>query len=201
MSIPEYVPGPADWAHLDQDSARELWSELVPWVEQVRTRYDLGRVIKKCWFRHPPLLEELTAAMYAHREAYQWTKKNIYHGGMAAWHYQVLWPLMSRMKSVTSFEECLGDTCGYRPTPAPTDPDLAEFIAADVDQRALRVAEPPRWDGVGGEVTELTFDEVLVFIDNGQAIPDDPSDDFSAVDIDGHRWEYDDQAGVYKPAE
>lgn len=105
------------------------------------------------------------------------------------------------MKSVTSFEECLGDTCGYRPTPAPTDPDLAEFIAADVDQRALRVAEPPRWDGVGGEVTELTFDEVLVFIDNGQAIPDDPSDDFSAVDIDGHRWEYDDQAGVYKPAE
>lgn len=57
---------------------------------------------------------------------------------------------------------------------------------------------PKQWDRVGGQTSELTADDMRVFVATGQAIPDDPADELSAVDIDGHRWEYDDRAALYR---
>ena len=98
MSIPDYHPGPADWRHLDREAAAELWLELGQWVEWLRRRYNVGgQQIRSCWYKHDPMVEELTAAMWAHREVYQQLEKNPYHGGMAAWHNHVLWPMISRL--------------------------------------------------------------------------------------------------------
>ncbi|MEH6797649.1 MAG: hypothetical protein V7694_26370, partial [Rhodococcus sp. (in: high G+C Gram-positive bacteria)] len=57
---------------------------------------------------------------------------------------------------------------------------------------------PKQWDRVGGQTSELTADDMRVFVATGQAIPDDPADELSAVDIDGHRWEYDNRTALYK---
>ncbi|MEW2019304.1 hypothetical protein [Rhodococcus sp. NPDC076796] len=202
MTLPKYTPGPADWRYLDQAGATELWSELAPWVQWMRARYDLGsRHILGCWFRHPALVEELTAAMYAHREVYQLQKKNLYHGGLSAWHYQVLWPLVARLGTVTSFNDCRSGVCSYLPSPAPTDSDLAEFIAADVDARPHHApVDDSAADTTGESPSTLTMDEVIEMIDRGTAVAEDPADDFSAVEILGARWEYDDDAEQYRQA-
>lgn len=204
MSLPPYAPGPADWRYLDQVEAADLWNELIPWVEYLRARYDLGsRHILGCWFRHHPLVEELTAAMYAHREVYQLLKKNVYHGGLSAWHYQVLWPLIGRLNKITSFDDCRNGECGYRPAPSPIADDVAEYIAADVDGRAEHIeSNEPHMEQPEGvqppSPSTLTMEEVLEMIDSGTAIAVDPADDFSAVDLLGARWEYDDNSELYR---
>ncbi|MDQ0284740.1 hypothetical protein [Rhodococcoides fascians] len=206
MSLPPYTPGPADWRYLDQVEAADLWNELVPWVEHLRARYDLGsRHILGCWFKHHPLVEELTAAMYAHREVYQLLKKNVYHGGLSAWHYQVLWPLIGRLDKVTSFDDCRNGECGYRPAPSPIADDVAEYIAADVEGRAEHIeSDGPNTESPSdaqSTPSTLTMEEVIEMIDSGTAIAEDPADDFSAVEILGARWEYDDDADQYRQAE
>lgn len=198
MTLPRYTPGPIDWRHLDNDGARELWVELAEWVQWLRERYDLGREIKACWFRHSPLVEELTAAMYAHSEAYQQISKNPHHGLAAGWHNQVLWPLVRRLKDVTSFEDCRPDSCGYRPTPAPINPGLAEFLAADIDRRPKRTANALGADTTGEDDESMTMDQAIELVDSGAATAVDPADDFTDVDIDGVRWTYDDETGAYQ---
>ncbi|MDN3460518.1 hypothetical protein [Rhodococcus sp. APC 3903] len=197
MTIPEYNPGPADWRHLDQDSAAELWVELREWTEWLRRRYDLGNEIKSCWFKHDPMVEELTAAMFAHREVYQ-AVKTPYHGGMAAWHYQVLWPLVSRLSKM-GFGECRrGGACGFEPDAAEIAGDFAEFIANEVAERPDFVSKA---ESGTNAASALTMDQVLDMIDSGLAVAEDPSDDFTAVDIDGVRWEFDDETETYRPVQ
>lgn len=197
MTIPEYNPGPADWRHLDQDSASELWVELHEWTEWLRRRYDLGNEIKSCWFKHDPMVEELTAAMFAHREVYQ-AVKTPYHGGMAAWHYQVLWPLVSRLSKM-GFGECRrGGACGFEPDEPEIAGDFAEFIANEVADRPDFASKA---ESGTNAASELTMDQVLDMIDSGLAVAEDPSDDFTAVDIDGVRWEFDDETETYRPAQ
>ncbi|WP_182262025.1 hypothetical protein [Rhodococcus sp. UFZ-B548] len=197
MTIPQYNPGPADWRHLDQASSAALWLELREWVEWLRRRYDLGSEIKSCWFKHDPMVEELTAAMWAHREVYQQLKKNLYHGGMAAWHYQVLWPLVGRISKM-GFGECRRGVCGFEPDAPEIADDFAEFVAAEVADRPEFVPDP---ESVTSGAEALTMDQVLEMIDGARAVAEDPSDDFTAVDIDGVRWEFDDETETYRPAE
>ncbi|MFV8175277.1 MULTISPECIES: hypothetical protein [Mycobacteriales] len=208
MSIPVYQPGPADWRHLDREAAAELWLELGQWVEWLRRRYNVGgQQIRSCWYKHDPMVEELTAAMWAHREVYQQLKKNPYHGGMAAWHNHVLWPMISRLPKMGFNEECRGGECGYQPNDPKIGTDFAEFVAADTDPRP-EAADAPLIDQVlglvdsaAGKVTALTMDQVLEMIDGGRATAEDPSDDFTAVEIDGDRWEFDDDTETYRPVE
>lgn len=202
MAIPPYTPGSIDWPHLNKDTAARLWVELGTWVEWLRGRYELGRDIPPCWFKHGGVVEELTAAMFARREAYQ-LGKNVYHGGPAAWHYHVLWPMVHRMKTITDFEQCTPHACGHTPpTPAIAD-DFAEFIAADVDERDDAPAGPGRSAPEAPPEptpTELTMDEVIAMIDTDHAMAEDPADDFTAVMIGIIRWEYDQGTETYRQA-
>lgn len=115
-------PGHVDWLHLDRVAAAELWVELRQCAEHPRRRYDLGNQILSFRFKHDPLVEELTAATLAHREVYQQLNKNPYHGGMAAWHYQVLWPLVHRIPTIAGFDDCRSRVCGY----GPDEPEIAD---------------------------------------------------------------------------
>ncbi|WCT06221.1 hypothetical protein [Rhodococcus qingshengii] len=203
MSIPQYNPGPADWRHLDRGAAAALWLELREWTEWLRRRYDLGSAIKSCWFKHDPMVEELTAAMFAHREVYQ-AVKTPYHGGMAAWHYQVLWPLVGRLSKM-GFSECRGGVCGFEPDAPAVADDFAEFIANEVDSRPEAAPLIEEFlDAVEDAATTasaLTVDQVLEMIDTDRAIPEDPSDELTAVDIGGTRWEFDAGTETYRPVE
>ncbi|MFD4366979.1 hypothetical protein [Rhodococcus sp. NPDC058521] len=195
FQLPEYRPGPIDWAHLDREAAAALWAELYPWTEWLRRRYNLGTDIKGCWFHHEELVEELTAAMMAHREVYQ-ASKNPYNGGAAAWHYQVLWPLIARLRSVVDFELCRPGVCKYRPPNPDVADDFQEFCARDCDNRPEAAAVV-----TGAQHPQrLDMDTVISMVDAGTANADDPADDFTAVTIDGVRWEYDENLAAYQPA-
>lgn len=208
MSVPPYKPGPFDWRHLGQQAAAELWVELEQWVEWLRHRYDFGREIKPCWFQHSALVEELTAAMVAYRASYQ-EVRDPHHHGPAAWHYQVLRPMMARMTAITDFEQCAQGSCGFIPSEVHTLDTLSEFIAADVagrptggsgksftrsgiDAAAAEAATP-------GSEGAMSLDEMIALIDRGGAEPEDPSDDFTAVSVDGVRWEFSDDTEDYRP--
>ncbi|MFZ2176557.1 MAG: hypothetical protein WAW17_21460 [Rhodococcus sp. (in: high G+C Gram-positive bacteria)] len=170
-----------------------MWVELIDWVEWLRERYDFGREIQPCWFQHPALVEELTAAMVAHRASYQETK-DPYHHGPAAWHYQVLRPMMARMTAITDFEQCTPQACRFAPTPVHTLSTLSEFIAEDIAIRSE--ATNPLGAHPAGS---MSLDEMIALIDTGAAEPEDPSDDFTAVTIAGVRWEFEDETEDYRP--
>lgn len=141
--------------------------------------------------------------MVAHRSSYQETK-DPYHHGPAAWHYQVLRPMMARMTAITDFEQCTQEACGFTPARVQTLTTISEVVDADVRRRA----ESPDSgffanlaSAAAGAAVTLSMEEAITAIDTGTAVADDPSDDFSAVTIEGARYEYDDDAGQYVRAE
>lgn len=190
-------PGHVDWLHLDRlrppncgsnsVSARSTHVGATTWA--IRSSRSGSNTIRSS--------EELTAATLAHREAHQQLNKNPYHGGMAAWHYQVLWPLVQSIPTMAGFEECRSGVCGYEPDEPEIADDFAEFIATDADHRT----EPGPTAECAASMSVLTMDQVLEMIDSGRASAEDPSDDFTAVDIDGARWEFDDDTETYRPVE
>lgn len=76
--------GPYVWHTLSTQDAEKLWEALADWVGWVRGRYPLARQVPLCWWRHPELVEELTALWLAWREAY--TEKNAPLTAAADWH-------------------------------------------------------------------------------------------------------------------
>ena len=76
--------GPYVWHTLSTDDAEKLWEALADWVGWLRGRYPLARQVPLCWWRHPELVEELTALWLAWREAY--TEKGAPLTAAADWH-------------------------------------------------------------------------------------------------------------------
>ena len=76
--------GPYVWHTLSTQDAEKLWETLADWVGWVRGRYPLARQVPLCWWRHPELVEELTALWLAWREAY--TEKGAPLTAAADWH-------------------------------------------------------------------------------------------------------------------
>jgi hypothetical protein len=67
---PASVPWPLRWRDLDRDAAAQTWAWLIDWVDWLVGRYQLAEEVPACWFRHPPLTEELTALAAAWHTAY-----------------------------------------------------------------------------------------------------------------------------------
>ena len=197
----DYHPGRFTWRELDQDQAAKLWAELADWVAWFRERYELASLILPCWFRHGPVVEELTAAMASHRVAYESTGSP-YSFSPATWHYQVYAPLLGRLKTYKE-SSCTNTECGHRPLPIVTAPDLAEFIASDVAARpeqtatSVQVSTPDSPDGdVPGSVDPA---RMMDLVDAGEATSEDPGDEFGPVNWRGIRWEYSDDTDMFEP--
>src|SRR3954447_19537142 len=64
------------WSDLDAESAERAWVELTAWLETVLLpRYpDAARVLYPCWYRHPNVLDSLTALYATWRAAYRTRK-------------------------------------------------------------------------------------------------------------------------------
>lgn len=59
------------WRDLPPEQARVEWQILRDWVEWVTTRFDVPvSLIPDCWWKHPALVEELSALHVAWRTAY-----------------------------------------------------------------------------------------------------------------------------------
>ena len=78
------LSGPYVWRTLSTHDAEKLWEALADWVGWLRGRYPLARQVPLCWWRHPELVEELTALWLAWREAY--TEKGAPLTAAADWH-------------------------------------------------------------------------------------------------------------------
>jgi hypothetical protein len=76
--------GPIVWDSLTELERARTWQQLADWVGWLRGRYPLAHQLPLCWWRHPELVEELTALWLAWRDAY--VEKGAPLSGGADWH-------------------------------------------------------------------------------------------------------------------
>jgi hypothetical protein len=67
---PAGMPWPLRWPDLDRDAAAQAWAWLIDWVGWLVDRYEIAEEIPACWYRHGPLIEELTALAAGWHTAY-----------------------------------------------------------------------------------------------------------------------------------
>ncbi|MFF3569240.1 hypothetical protein ACFYXQ_15830 [Nocardia jiangxiensis] len=125
------VPCRYAWAELDAAGKAKLWEELEGWVGWLRHRYQLGSRIPPCWWRHEPVIEELTALMAAHTAAYTCPPDEAQtpREDLTAWHTQWLWPSIERLTRISDFTSCRPRDCGYRRHKQSTLDGLSDLIA------------------------------------------------------------------------
>jgi hypothetical protein len=81
------MPAPVDWARLDADEAADAWHRLDGWVRWLVHRYRLDhRDVPACWYRHPDLVEELSALHTSHQAAFH--PESSPHAPLD-WHHQL----------------------------------------------------------------------------------------------------------------
>ncbi|OZC88065.1 hypothetical protein CH282_07895 [Rhodococcus sp. 06-418-1B] len=196
----ELVPSRFTWRYLDAEQARALWSELIDWTTWLRERYELGTKIPPCWYRHDPVVEELSALMAAWTDAYY--RGDEYLDDLTAWHTQWFRPLMARIRDISDFDSCTHDRCAHRPLPSATLAGIEEFVAADVDARPEPApARPAPGADVNAaeEVRTIPADEMDMAIDSSLAEPLDPADPDSPVSFEGIEWTFNARMGAWVP--
>jgi len=149
--------GPLNWNSMKSTEARRHWSALREWVEWFRLTFGFDhRVVPPCWYRHPALVEVLSALRDHWVCAYGPPNTPI---GASDWH-RALMQLEPRVRDWAARTGC---TVGvHRPdVVAEYPPDTEaweEHTAADVAARARRErgaalgdqqALPIEDDGVG----------------------------------------------------
>ncbi|OZC80517.1 hypothetical protein CH274_15195 [Rhodococcus sp. 06-418-5] len=195
----ELVPSRFTWRYLDAEQARALWSELIDWTTWLRERYELGTKIPQCWYRHDPVVEELSALMAAWTDAYY--RGDEYRDDLTAWHTQWFRPLMARIRDISDFDSCTHDRCAHRPLPLATLAGIEEFVDADVDARPeppLPATPAPVVDVTAAEeVRTIPADDMDMAIDSGLAEPLDPADPDSPVSFEGIEWTFNARAHAW----
>lgn len=86
---------PWTWRNLASHTAERQWLELADWVGWLRSRYPLARRVPLCWWRHPELVEELTALWLAWKDAY--ATKHAHLATPADWHARWLPDFLRRI--------------------------------------------------------------------------------------------------------
>lgn len=73
-----------DWRRLADDKARDEWTSLRKWVEWFTVRYRISAsVVPNCWWKHSPLVEELSALRTAHLTLFDANDTGL---GPISWH-------------------------------------------------------------------------------------------------------------------
>lgn len=182
------VPSRFTWRYLDAEQARTLWSELIDWTTWLRERYELGTKIPPCWYRHDPVVEELSALMAAWTDAYY--RGDEYRDDLTAWHTQWFRPLMARIRDISDFDSCTHDRCAHRPLPSATLAGIEEFVDADVDARPDTLPAPVADATAAEEIGTITAADMEAAIAAELATPVDPADPNSVVSFSHARWLY-----------
>jgi hypothetical protein len=98
---------PWTWRNLTGSAAEKQWVELADWVAWLRGRYPLARRVPLCWWRHPELVEELTALWLAWKDAY--ATKHAHLAAPADWHARWLPDFLCRIGAGGWNIGCEGD--------------------------------------------------------------------------------------------
>lgn len=73
-----------NWQALSDAEAKGRWQALRAWVEWLTVRYNIAvSVVPDCWWRHGPLVEELSALHTAHLAAFDPSDSGF---GPIGWH-------------------------------------------------------------------------------------------------------------------
>ncbi|MFC8178726.1 hypothetical protein ACFULT_07625 [Rhodococcus sp. NPDC057297] len=206
--LDELTPSRFTWRYLDNVQTRTLWDELIDWVDWIRGRYELDTKIPPCWYRHSPVVEELSALMVAWTDAYY--RGDEYRDDLTAWHTQWFWPVIGRIRSISDFDTCTHTRCEHHPVEPITLPGLDEFVAADIGGRP-EPAPPPRPPvpaaapsitdiSAAQEVRSIPEADMETALSAGLAEPVDPSDPDSAVTFEDIDWTYTTSLGAWVPA-
>lgn len=143
-SPPKEKPAPWNWKELDGPKAAQLLTGLREWVDWYNARYGVtaDTRIPGCWYRHTPVVEELTAVWTAWQAAYYGHQSP--NDAPAYWHERILWPTITRIKkSSWGLGACNPHHKDPRPGKEPsTDTEFAEHIHALKQQ-----ANPPEGGG------------------------------------------------------
>lgn len=131
--------GPWTWRTLTGERREQLWIELYDWVGWLDARYlrYLGedyRIVEQ-WYRHPVLVELLTALMVSHHAAYQGAKTPPSFD-LVEWHERCLWPTFARIKALKLLPSKTPERGEWDgPVALPThenDEPFSEFSSEDV---------------------------------------------------------------------
>jgi len=158
------------WRDLGPLGARVLWDRLAAWVGWLRGRYPLAEQIPPCWWRHPELVEELTALWLAWRAAY--SDPAAVMTMPAEWHDRWLPGALHRVKA-------WGVHCGaeHRDRPPSVydarsvdEPDaFAALVSADIEARQATPSEPAHTAKPEGPMS-ITATEMTTHIATGSAV-------------------------------
>lgn len=177
---PEASSAPWTWRNLPGAAAERQWLELADWVGWVRGRYPLARQIPLCWWRHPELVEELTALWLAWKDAY--ATKHAHLAAPADWHARWLPDFLRRVGAGGWNIACEGShkerVSGlYDGRRVDDENDFHKHLEAQRRETAEQRSNP----------MSLEDDIVLAAIEAGQAhrLGDSPD---SPVSYDGRYW-------------
>ncbi|MEU7906424.1 hypothetical protein [Actinoplanes sp. NPDC049118] len=148
---PGSLPWPLRWRELDRDAAAQVWAWLIDWVDWAVTRYQLAEEIPACWYRHPPLIEELTSLAVAWHTVYDDTAAA---DGPLLWHERFA-RARARLRDWDDYTRCRNGThtdrhldldwpAGWRDDAihaANTDLSTRPAAAAAVDKPAAEEAQ------------------------------------------------------------
>jgi hypothetical protein len=149
----EPVPSRWSWRDADAGTAQRLWQELIDWVDWLVPRYGLtgeGVAVAPCWFRHPIAVEELTALMASWQAAYHGDPETP-RDDLIAWHDRWLWPTVERLQARAGWRGCV-DNRGHQDRILrgwTRDPELAAFLATDLDRRRIALSDQGEQAGTG----------------------------------------------------
>jgi hypothetical protein len=123
---------PVDWSSLDREQARDEWDRLTEFVDWLVQRYGLAETIPGCWYRHPPMLEELSALRTGWFGTYVDPTADADAG--LAWH-ENLEKVLLRIREWDRTGCAAGTHRDDHPLPAAVTDDRRVFIDDDIEAR------------------------------------------------------------------
>lgn len=200
------------WDGLDKHAAERLWDELVRWVQWFRHRYEILEKVPPCWYRHPRMVEELTALMTAHRAAYGQEHAQAkpkqppppgYWSDMAAWHAYYLRPFLAATADMST-KSCSTNGCKLivfdeQPLPA----ELGAWIDHDLATRREPTPEPEPDPGPDSEAAKpaITPSQMYDLVAGGKArrADADVGEPEGWFHLDGKWWSLDTDTTMFVP--
>ena len=95
------------WRYLDPYERVALFTELRDWVDWMTERYQVRTIVRPCWFKHGPVVEELTGLYVSWRSTFK-EQPRAYNDEITAFHDRWFWPLMRRIEERKFFSSCDG---------------------------------------------------------------------------------------------